>query len=104
MPDNLRRLLRSHDFLHKALQLHGPKLAAADRERMQNERDGIMLQLIKYRSSEPRITLAQFNILIGSLGELCPDKEKADLLIRSCQEAAERLVRQSARTREMDND
>ena len=71
---------------------------------MQNERDGIMLQLIKYRSSEPQMTLAQFNILIGSLAELCPDKEKADLLMHSCREAAERLVRQAARARAMDNE
>ena len=104
MPDTIRRLLQSHEFLHRALQLHGPKLAAADRERMQQERDGIVLELIKYPSSEPRITLAQFNILIGSLADLCDDSEMAEILTQSCREAAERLVRQSARQKAMNTD
>jgi len=66
---------------------------------MQNERDGIMLELITYRSSEPLITLAQFGILIRSLAELCQNQDTAQALSKSCLESAERLVRQAARSK-----
>lgn len=101
MPNIVRRLLQMHDFLHRSLQEHGAGLAAAVRESMQKERDDLLLKLITHRSSEPQITLAQFKVLISSLAEQCANPETAAVLTQSCLEAAERLVRQSNRSRAM---
>jgi PAS domain-containing protein len=97
----LRRLLQTHQFIDRALQMHGNQLAHQDREQLRKERDGIMLDLIKHKSSEPQVTLAQFRILLSSLVEMCEDKQLAAELGRTGLETAERLVRQSNRIRTM---
>lgn len=101
MPDTVRRLLQMHDFLHRSLQEHGAELATNVRESMLKERDELLLRLLKHRSSEPQITLAQFKMLIASLAEQSDTPESAALLTQYCLEAAERLVRQSTRSRVM---
>lgn len=93
MPDELRRLLQSHDFVDRALQKHAPTLAPSVREELQQQRDGIFLKLLNHKSSDPRVTRAQLNFLLASLVDLAPKSEVADLLLDAGKAATDRLAR-----------
>jgi len=70
MPDNLRRLLKSHDFLENALTTYGKSMTAMDAVRLQQEKDHVFLELLAHASTDPRITLAQINFFVATLASL----------------------------------
>lgn len=92
MPDKLKRLLKSHEFVHRALVDHRRSLAPADVARLERERDALFLELVTFTSSDSRVTLAQVRFLLTSLAAIASNADQAELLRSACLEAVDRLV------------
>ena len=97
MPDELRRMLTSYEFLDRALGEHGAALPAADADKLRSERDEVFLDLLRYSSADPRITLAQIDLLLASLTELASEPGRARMLSKACRTTAARLASQIQR-------
>jgi PAS domain-containing protein len=93
MPNTIRRLLKTHEFLHRALVEHERALAPHDTARLKRERDDVLLELLDHVSDDPHITFAQLNLFVSGLAALAPANETAALLHRSALRAAEQLTR-----------
>lgn len=94
MPDKLRRILQTHDFLDRALREHGDQLAGRDVTQLRVERDRTFLQLLSHISTDRRVTLAQLNCIISALAELARNAPEAVVLERACLDIARRLADQ----------
>jgi PAS domain-containing protein len=92
MMDELRRLLKSHDFLSRALEEHGNALNRVDADNLRRERERVFFELVNFTSSHPQVTLAQMRFLLSGLADLASDPEQADFLRLACQQTAERLA------------
>jgi hypothetical protein len=92
MLDELRRLLQSYDFLHRALEDHGDTLCSLAADKIRLERDRLFVELVNYNSSEPQVTLAQIRFFLAGLADLASDPEQAEILRQACLSAAERLA------------
>lgn len=92
MPDKLKRLLKSHEFVHRALVDHHRSLAPADVARLERERDALFLELVTFTSTDPRVTLAQVRFLLTSLAAIASNPDQAELLRSACLEAVDRLI------------
>lgn len=95
MPDTLRRLIETHEFLRTALQGHGEAMRPGDAARLQQDRDRTFLRLLRYVSVDPRVTLAQIKCMLSSLADLATNPEQARLLTGACEQAAARLAHQA---------
>lgn len=92
MPQELRRLLNSHEFLQQAIKEHGAGFSSTELDRVRRECDRIFFELVNYSSTHAEITLAQLNFLLLSLVELASDKSQGEILRRSCLATAQRLA------------
>lgn len=90
--DELKRLMNSHDFVHRALTEHGHALAPSEVARLERDRDELFLRLVNFTSSDPRVTLAQVRCLLMSLASLATHANQADMLREACLAAVERLA------------
>lgn len=92
MPEKLRHLLESHEFLRSALRLHGKSMQPSDVARMKSECDEHFLELLRHASKDPRITLTQIRFMVESLAELAGNDSIAQLLKARCIDAVARLT------------
>jgi PAS domain-containing protein len=92
MLDELRRLLQSHEFLHRALEEHGDTLCSKAVDNLRRERDRVFFELVSYTSSHPQVTLAQLRFLLSGLFDLASDPEQVEALSQTCLQTAERLA------------
>lgn len=94
MAEKLRRLLKSHDFLHRALSEYGKVLSTADAQNLRIERDRIFLELVHHRSEDTRVTVAQLKFLLTSMAALGPGSKEYKRLNASCLAHLDRLAAQ----------
>ncbi len=92
MPDKLRRLLQSHEFLDRALKEYGAAMAAADAENLRADRARVFNELVEHTSADPRVTIAQISFLMAGLAALSANSAEAQRLRAACTHHVERLA------------
>lgn len=90
MPEYLATMLKSHAFLRRVLVRHGERMSATVREQATADLDRVFLDIVRYRSSDPRITLAQTGFLLTTLAQLT-DPTIAAALHKICQRHLDQL-------------
>lgn len=92
MSDQLRRLLKSHEFYSRAIRDYANVLGHDHLEGLKVERDRVFDELVGYASHHPQVTIAQLKFLFRSLEDLAGDKKLAERLREACITTAERLT------------
>ena len=69
----LPRLLKTYEFLSRALVEHGRRLDPAVLGELEAERDQTFVEILTYVASDPRITLAQLEFILSNLDRYVSD-------------------------------
>ena len=93
----LNRLLQSHEFLQRALKDYGPALGAKEQKKLRREAEKAFSELVHYPSSDPRVTLAQVELLMSALPQHPSDSDEAQALRDVCLESVKRLAAEAAK-------
>lgn len=93
MPNELRRLLNSHEFFQQAIRDYRSAMSREHLEGLQSDRDRVFDELVNLKSSQPNVTLAQINFLLLRLVELAPDQKEAERLRKACSAKAQTLAK-----------
>lgn len=94
MHHDLLRLLKSHEFLQRALEQHGDRLSPTDAGRIRKRLDRVFLDILDHRSTDPKVTIAQTRFLLQCLAEASPDRSAAEAMSEACRRQLERLEAQ----------
>ncbi len=84
MPDQLLRMLRSHEFLLRSLEDHAPDLTPSQRAELQHRIDGVFLDILSHETADPRITLAQVRFLLDNVLKMVANPDKGRALHELC--------------------
>lgn len=90
MTDMVRRLLETYEFCRTALANHRHRLDAGSIRKLEIDRDRAFSDLATHVSTNPRVTLAQVQLLLSGLAFLAEDKSKAEHLRKVCADAVAR--------------
>ena len=92
MPNELRRLLNSHEFFRQAVRDYRTAMSREHVEGLRRERDRIFDELVSFTSSHAHVTLTQLKFLLASLSEQASDPKQAERLRKICVKKAEQLA------------
>ncbi len=73
MANDLLQLLQIHEFLEGALREHGTRMSRADVARLRSNRDQAFLDILKHKSDELQVTMAQLQFLLTAAIGLIAD-------------------------------
>ena len=92
MTDLVRRLLETHEFCRLALTRHRHRLDTESIRKLESDRERSFYDLATHVSTNPKVTLAQVQLLLSGLALLANDKEAAEQLRKVCADAVTRLA------------
>jgi hypothetical protein len=99
MSGQLVQLLKSHSFLQKALQQHSVEMSDHDISALQKRIDRLFLDIVRFQSDVPQVTVAQARFLLTALSEVAVERDTTQVetvkaLAAACRENLDRLERQ----------
>lgn len=92
MPLNIARLLKTYEFLQTSLSDHRHQMAAVQVAEFERKLDRIFVEIVRYSSREPRVTIAQLRFLMMQLVSLAGSAERASALRTVCQQHLDQLA------------
>lgn len=98
MSRDLLVLLQSHAFLKSALLTHGARMSREEARALREREDRAFLDILHFKSDDPRVTLTQIRFLLSVLSDAIPGSEKEAELREACRHQSERLQRIVTRT------
>lgn len=92
MPDKLRRLLGTYEFLNEALREHRRHLPSAQSNEYESSLEGAFLEILEHDSADLRVTIAQLRFLMSRLIEMSANADTAKILGALCERHLDRLA------------
>lgn len=91
MTRELLRLLKSHEFLKRALDEHEAKLSHGDATGLKGRIDRVFLDILVHASDDPRVTLTQVRFLLSNLVVQAGETEMSVVLREICERHMDRF-------------
>ena len=97
MIDALPRLLKTYEFLSRALVEHGPRLGPSVIVELETERDQTFVEILTHVAADPRVTLAQLEFILSNLDRYVSDPAVLPSVQAACARHLKLLARQVQR-------
>lgn len=92
MPQEISRLLKSHEFVQQAIADYHSMLTDAHLDELLKERERLFDELVRYSSPHRGVTLVQLKFMIAGLADLVKEKQKSKRMLKDCLAVAQRLA------------